>query len=72
MTRPLEFSRTVEYRGCSLEISKPGKQWHVLIIPTHSVTPQDSRVLLKGWEEDEVLRRARVRVDDILELGNRV
>jgi hypothetical protein len=68
MTDATEFSRTLEYRGFSLVITRLPKQWQVAIVSLHSANKAPEIELLKGWEELEVLHRARVRVDDLLEL----
>lgn len=68
MTEPVELSRTLEYRGYLLVICKTAKQWHVFVLPPDAKVPQDSVALLKGWQEDEVLSRAHIRVNDILAL----
>jgi hypothetical protein len=64
MVNPEPLSRTLEYRGRSLRVSRTDKQWLVEIVAT-SADP-DSQVL-RGWDEEEVLRRAKLRVDDMHE-----
>jgi hypothetical protein len=68
MTDATEFSRTLEYWGFSLVITRLPKQWQVAIVSQDSGNKAPEIELLKGWEELEVLHRARIRVDDILEL----
>ncbi len=40
-------------------------QW---LIEIKELLPHEGVQILKGWDEDEVLRRAKLRVDDILEM----
>jgi hypothetical protein len=40
------------------------KQWQIEISPT--INSIESPIL-KGWDEDEVLKRAKLRIDDLLE-----
>jgi hypothetical protein len=64
---PEPLSRTVEYRGQLLVIRRLTKQWEIEI--TTTPTCPDPQIL-KGWNEDEVLKRAKMRVDGILERRN--
>jgi hypothetical protein len=64
MVDPEPLSRTLEYRGRWLRVSRTDKQWPVEIV----ATPSDSdSPVLRGWDEEEVLRRAKLRVDDMHE-----
>jgi hypothetical protein len=68
MTDPTAYSRSLEYRGFTLVVTRLPKQWQVTLIPNspEDLTPEPERLL--GWQEDEVLSRARIRVNDLLEL----
>ena len=64
MTDAEPFVRRIDYRGHWLRVSRLAKQWQIEIAPTPKAPdPQ----ILKGWNEEEVLKRAKVRVDDMLE-----
>ena len=64
MVDPEPLSRTLEYRGRWLRVSRLAKQWQIEIAPTSDTS--DSQIL-KGWDEEEVLKRAKIRIDDMLE-----
>jgi hypothetical protein len=68
MTDPTAYSRSLEYRGFTLVVTRLPKQWQVTLIPNRpeDLTLEPERLL--GWQEDEVLSRARIRVNDLLEL----
>ena len=66
----LESSReTVEYRGYSLQVTFASPQWQVLIgvmVKDRPILPPEQQ-LVKGWEEEETLKRAKTRIDLLIE-----
>jgi hypothetical protein len=67
MADPENLARNIGYRGHWLRVSRLAKQWQIEIAPTPS---NPNAQILKGWDEDEILRRAKIRVDDMLEGGH--
>jgi hypothetical protein len=66
----LESSReTVEYRGYSLQVSFASPQWQVLIGVVVKDRPElpPEKQLVKGWNEEETLKRAKTRIDLLIE-----
>jgi len=63
---PLETMREpIEYRGYSLQASYTSPQWQVLIglvLKDRPALPP-GRQIIKGWNEEETLKRAKTRVD---------
>jgi hypothetical protein len=66
----LETSReAVEYRGYSLQASYASPQWQVLIGMALKDRPAlpPGREIVKGWNEEETLKRAKARIDLLIE-----
>ena len=67
---PLESPReTVEYRGYSLQVTYASPQWQVLIgmvLKDRPALPPE-RQIVKGWNEEETLKRAKARIDLLIE-----
>lgn len=67
---PSETTReTVEYRGYSLQASYASPQWQVLIelvLKDRPALPPE-RQIVKGWNEEETLKRAKARIDLLIE-----
>ena len=66
----LENAReTVEYRGYSLQVTFASPQWQVLIGMVVKDRPAFSpeRQIVKGWNEEETLKRAKARIDLLIE-----
>jgi hypothetical protein len=59
----------VEYRGYSLQTSYASPQWQVLIGMVLKDRPAlpPGRQIVKGWNEEETLKRAKVRIDLLIE-----
>jgi hypothetical protein len=60
---------TVQYRGHSLQVSHASHQWQVLIgvvVKDRPVLPPEKQ-LVKGWNEEETLKRAKTRIDLLIE-----
>jgi hypothetical protein len=60
---------TIEYRGYSLEVTYSSPQWHVLIVAPLMERPAVplEKQIVKGWNEEETLKRARTRIDLLIE-----
>jgi len=60
---------TVEYRGYSLQVSYASPQWQVLIDMVVKDRPAlpPGRQIVKGWNEEETLKRAKARIDHLIE-----
>jgi hypothetical protein len=70
---PLETIReTIEYRGYSLQASYTSPQWQVLIGMVLKDRPAlpPGRQIIKGWNEEETLKRAKARIDLLIESPN--
>ena len=66
----LESAReTVEYRGYSLQVSFASPQWQVLIGMVVKDRPAlaPGRQIVKGWNEEETMKRAKTRIDLLIE-----
>ena len=60
---------TVEYRGYSLQVTYASPQWQVLIgvvVKDRPALPPE-KLLVKGWNEEETLKRAKTRIDLLIE-----
>src|SRR3954470_18931765 len=59
----------VEYRGYSLQVTYASPQWQVLIgivVKDRPALPPGKQ-LVKGWNEEETLKRAKMRIDLLIE-----
>jgi hypothetical protein len=66
----LESSReAIEYRGYSLQVTYASPQWQVLIGVTVKDRPTlaPGKQIVKGWNEEETLKRAKSRIDLLIE-----
>ena len=60
---------TFEYRGYSLQVTYASPQWQVLIgvaVKNRPTLPPEKQ-LVKGWNEEETLKRAKTRIDLLIE-----
>jgi hypothetical protein len=60
---------TFEYRGYSLQVTYATPQWQVLIdavLGARPAIPPD-RQIVRGWDEGETLKRAKMRIDLLIE-----
>jgi hypothetical protein len=59
----------VEYRGYSLQVTYAPPQWQVLIGAMLKDRPALSpeKQIVRGWDEDETLKRAKTRIDLLIE-----
>ena len=66
----LESAReAVEYRGYSLQVTYASPQWQVQIgtvLKDRPILPPE-RQIVKGWNEEETLKRAKSRIDLLIE-----
>ena len=61
--------KPVEYRGYSLQVTYVSPQWQILICMwqrDRPALPPDKQIV-KGWNEEETLKRAKMRVDLLIE-----
>lgn len=61
--------RNVDYRSYSLQIVYRPPQWECTIIPTSASLPpfEVGKETVRGWDQEEVLRRAKSRVNERLD-----
>ena len=66
MTMPVRPN--VPYRGYSLQVIHAPPQWQVLIASMLQEMPELSAEtrIVRGWNEEDVMKRAKVRVDDLI------
>ena len=60
---------TFEYRGYSLQITYATLQWQVFIdavLGARPAIPPDKQIV-RGWDEGETLKRAKMRIDLLIE-----
>jgi hypothetical protein len=60
---------TVDYRGYSLQLTYASPQWQVLIgvVLKDRPTLSPEKRIVKGWDEEETLKRAKMRIDLLIE-----
>ncbi|MBC8036947.1 MAG: hypothetical protein H7X89_07005 [Rhizobiales bacterium] len=66
LERPRE---TVEYRGYSLQVTYDSPQWQVsigMVVKDRPALPPE-RQIVKGWNEEETMKRAKSRIDLLIE-----
>ena len=69
MANSNELRESVEYRGYSLQVSYASPQWQVLIgmvVKDRPALPPGKQIV-KGWNEEETLKRAKNRIDLLIE-----
>jgi hypothetical protein len=60
---------TVEYRGYSLQVTYASPQWQVsisMVLKDRPALPPGKQIV-KGWNEEETLKRAKNRIDLFIE-----
>jgi hypothetical protein len=59
----------IEYRGYSLQVTYASPQWQVLIEMVLKDRPAlpPGKQIVKGWNEEETLKRAKTRIDLLIE-----
>lgn len=58
-----------EYRGYSLQVTYATPQWQVFIdtvLGKRPAIPPDKQIV-RGWDEGETLKRAKMRIDLLIE-----
>ena len=60
---------TVDYRGYSLQVTYASLQWQVLIVVVLKDRPTLAleKRIVRGWDEEETLKRAKMRIDLLIE-----
>jgi hypothetical protein len=69
MTIPTLHRPGLTYRGYALQALYAPPQWQVsitLLLPDLPPMPSD-RQMVRGWNEEEVIKRAKSRVDELLD-----
>jgi hypothetical protein len=59
----------VEYRGYSLQVTYASPQWQVsigMVLKDRPALPPGKQIV-KGWNEEETLKRAKMRIDLLIE-----
>ena len=69
MIFPDSLPPNISYRGYSLQLMHKPPQWQVVIAPMLTERPElaTEKRIVRGWNEDEVVKRAKVRVDDMMD-----
>jgi hypothetical protein len=69
MTQLEILREAIEYRGYSLQVTYASPQWQVLIGITVKDRPAlvPGKHIVKGWNEEETLNRAKARIDLLIE-----
>jgi hypothetical protein len=69
MPGPQIHARNLKYRNYLLQVVRQDVQWTVQISPTQEGLPSlaEKKGTVRGWDQDEVVSRAKSRVDDLLE-----
>jgi hypothetical protein len=59
----------ISYRGYSLQLLHRPPQWQVVIAPMLTERPElaTEKRIVRGWNEEDVVKRAKVRVDDMMD-----
>ena len=58
-----------EYRGYSLQVTYTPPQWQVVIGAMQEDRPKlaPEKQIVRGWDEEETLKRAKMRIDLLIE-----
>lgn len=58
-----------EYRGYSLQVTYTPPQWQVVIGTVLDDRPKlaPEKQIVRGWDEEETLKRAKMRIDLLIE-----
>ena len=69
MPGPQIHAHNLKYRNYLLQVVRQDVQWTVQITPTREGLPSlaEKKGTVRGWNQDEVVSRAKSRVDDLLE-----
>ena len=69
MTNTDNLREAVEYRGYSLQVTYVSPQWQVwigMVLKDRPAVPPEKQIV-KGWNEEETLKRAKTRIDLLIE-----
>ena len=69
MTNTDNLREAVEYRGYSLQVTYVSPQWQVwigMVLKDRPTVPPEKQIV-KGWDEEEPLKRAKTRIDLLIE-----
>jgi len=68
MANPTGVKSTIEYRNFSLQIAYNSSQWTCLIVAKGGGLPEIAveKQIVRGWDQEEVVKRAKSRIDDVL------
>jgi hypothetical protein len=69
MINPETVPPGISYRGYSLQLLHRPPQWQVVIAPMLTERPElaTEKRVVRGWNEEDVVKRAKVRVDDMMD-----
>ena len=69
MTHLESLREAIEYRGYSLQLTYASPQWQVLIGMAVKDRPTlaAGKQIVKGWNQEETLKRAKTRIDLLIE-----
>ena len=69
MTNTDNLREAVKYRGYSLQVTYVSPQWQVwigMVLKDRPTVPPEKQIV-KGWNEEETLKRAKTRIDLLIE-----
>ena len=69
MMSPRILREPFEYRGYSLQVTYASPQWQVsigMVLKDRPALPPEKQIV-KGWNEEETLKRAKTRIDLLIE-----
>jgi hypothetical protein len=69
MDNPDALVPNIPYRGYALQVVHKPPQYQVVIAPMLKEMPDLSteKRIVRGWNQDEVVKRAKLRVDDMVD-----
>ena len=59
----------IPYRGYALQITYPAPQWQITIVRERNDLPEPpvEKQILRGWNQEEIVNRAKRRIDSLME-----
>jgi hypothetical protein len=59
----------IPYRGYALQVTYAVPQWQIAVVPGRNDLPElpGGKQILRGWNQEEIVQRAKRRIDAILE-----
>jgi hypothetical protein len=69
MDSPTALRPSIAYRGYSLQIIHKPPQYQVVIAPMlkELVELSAEKRVVRGWNEEEIVKRAKLRVDEVID-----